>query len=251
MSVIALNVPTDIVWERICVTEDMMDPHACDSDMPPKWQTSMALFKYTPKDEYQLYEKRRIVYYKLVATIGSYQPEADEIEGAIDWSRVHVQDVHDFQERLKSYLPCHGALIQVTAAPPKTHGVAIRDYPYFLDCQPKQRALYEQATDYNERSSRSLESVNVTKGGAPPNRRKSWTSTRARPSVATSASSARAPASMSMIATRRDHAGSARRKVPICAPATPRGKRAKRCRTPRRSRRCTTSCRPITWAPTG
>lgn len=165
MSVIALNVPTDIVWERICVTEDMMDPHACDSDMPPKWQTSMALFKYTPKDEYQLYEKRRIVYYKLVATIGSYQPEADEIEGAIDWSRVHVQDVHDFQERLKSYLPCHGALIQVTAAPPKTHGVAIRDYPYFLDCQPKQRALYEQATDYNERSSRSLESVNVTKGG--------------------------------------------------------------------------------------
>lgn len=164
MSVIGLNLPTDILWERICVTEDMVDPKACDSDTPPKWQTSMALFKYTPADEYQLYEGRRIVYYKLVATIGSYQPEDREVEGRIDWSKVHPQDIHDFQERLKSYLPCHGAMIQVTAAPPSPHDLRISDYPYFLDCQPKQRALYEQASNFSERVSRSLEAVNVKKG---------------------------------------------------------------------------------------
>ncbi|MBO1907596.1 hypothetical protein J4G37_22115 [Microvirga sp. 3-52] len=164
MSVIGLNLPTDVLWERVCVTEDMIDPKACDSNTPPKWQTSAALYKYIPADEYQLYEGRTIIYYKLVATIGSYQPEDKEIEGRINWRKVHPQDIADFQERLKSYLPCHGAMVQITATPPDTEGVALSDYPYFLDCQPKQRALYEQATDFAERVSRSLESINVKKG---------------------------------------------------------------------------------------
>jgi hypothetical protein len=164
MSIMALNLPTDIRWERVCVSEDMIDPEACDSDTPPKWQTSMALYRYVPEDEYQVYGGRRIIYYKLLATITSYQPEDQEIEGMIDWARVHPQDIGDFQERLKTFLPCNGAMIQVTVTPPRADSSKLLEYPYILDCQPKQRMLYEQATDTNERVSRSLEGLTVRKG---------------------------------------------------------------------------------------
>ena len=36
MSNFKLNLPTDIPWERICVTRDMLDPVACDDNLPPK-----------------------------------------------------------------------------------------------------------------------------------------------------------------------------------------------------------------------
>ena len=50
-----LGLPTDIPWKRICVSEDMLDRILCDEPLPPKWQSSIAVFKYTPDDDYQLY----------------------------------------------------------------------------------------------------------------------------------------------------------------------------------------------------
>jgi hypothetical protein len=164
MAVIGLNLPTDIRWERICVTEDMMAKDPCALYTPPKWHTSIAVYRYLPEQEYQIYPGRRILYFKVVCTITSYQPQADEIETQIDWTRMHFQDKVDFEDKLKSYLPCNGAIIQVIVTPPpKVGDVAIGDYPYFMEVQPKQRVLYETATDTNERASRSLETVNVTK----------------------------------------------------------------------------------------
>jgi hypothetical protein len=37
MALIGLNLPTDITWERLCITSDMMDWEACDLHTPPKW----------------------------------------------------------------------------------------------------------------------------------------------------------------------------------------------------------------------
>jgi hypothetical protein len=83
MSNFKLNLPTDIPWERICVTEDMIDRVVCDARLPTKWQTSMAVFKYRPHDEYKMYPKYNITYLKVTATITGYQPLDQEIQGTI------------------------------------------------------------------------------------------------------------------------------------------------------------------------
>jgi hypothetical protein len=62
MAVIGLNLPTDIRWERICVTEDMMAKDACSVSTPPKWHTSIAVYRYVPGTDYQVYPGRIIFY---------------------------------------------------------------------------------------------------------------------------------------------------------------------------------------------
>jgi hypothetical protein len=165
MALIGLNLPTDILWERVCVTKDMLDANACDIDAPPRWQSSIAIFKYVPKEEYQLYPGRKIIYYKVTCTLTGYQAKSDEIEGLIDWNKMNPTEIADFEAKLKTYKPCNGAVIQVTVVPPIDSGLKVEQYPYFLDFQPKQRAMYEQASDTDERTSRSLESSTIKKGG--------------------------------------------------------------------------------------
>lgn len=165
MGVIGLAFPTDIRWERVCHTEDMSDTKPCDQAAPPKWQSSIAVYRYVPEEEYQTYEGRRLVYYKVTCTITSYQPQADEVEGAITKAgALTTGEAQALDQKLKSYAPCNGAILQVTVAP-QEEGVRRRDYPYVAQVQPNQRALYEQVTDSNEVASRSLEDLNVTKGG--------------------------------------------------------------------------------------
>jgi hypothetical protein len=164
MSNFKLNLPTDIPWERICVTEDMVDTEICDARRPPKWQTSMAVFKYVPDDEDQLFPPYKISYLKVTATITGYQPLSQEIQGTIDWHGVDVSTIPGLTDLLNSYNPCHGAILQVSVGP---HGdrraVPPDEYPFFMDFEPKKRELYEMATDTQEKQSRTIESLNVTK----------------------------------------------------------------------------------------
>jgi hypothetical protein len=157
----ALDYPTDIRWERVCVTRDMLDPTGCGRGTPPRWSSSIAVFRYVPEDRYQVYAKRRIVYFKVTCTITGYQPKVDEVAGEVDWEGLSVAEVADFEDRLTAYMPCHGAVVQVSVVPPTK--APLDDYPYFLDFQPKQRSMYELASDTRERSSRSLESLAVQK----------------------------------------------------------------------------------------
>lgn len=164
MSNFKLNLPTDIPWERICVTEDMIDPKICDRRLPAKWQTSMAVFKFLPDDEDQLYPSYRITYLKVIATITGYQPLDQEVQGTIDWHGVDVSTIPGLTGLLNSYNPCHGAILQVAVGPREGQGeIARRDYPFFMDFEPKKRELYELATDTKEKQSRSIESLNITK----------------------------------------------------------------------------------------
>ena len=50
----------------------------------PLWQSSIALFRYVPPDEYQVYPGRRILFYKLTCTITNYQPRDQQVLGTID-----------------------------------------------------------------------------------------------------------------------------------------------------------------------
>ncbi len=167
MSNFKLNLPTDIPWKRICVTEDMIDKEVCDKELPGKWRTSMAVFKYTPEDDYQLFPDYDISYLKVSATITGYQPLDKEIQGQIDWDGVDADTEltnEVLKDLLNSYHPCNGAILQVVVGPPGNDpDISVAKYPFFLDFEPKKRELYEMATETNERSSRSIESLNITK----------------------------------------------------------------------------------------
>lgn len=164
MSNFELNLPTDIPWERICVTEDMIDPVVCDERLPAKWQTSLAVSKYRPDDEFQMFPAYNITYLKVTATITGYQPLDKEIQGKINWNGVNVATIPGLTDLLNSYNPCHGAILQVVVGPKdKKPQIPLTDYPFFLDFEPKKRELYELATDTHEKQSRSIGSLNITK----------------------------------------------------------------------------------------
>jgi len=169
MALTVLNLPTDIPWTRVCVTTDMVDPGPPGAP-PPLWQSSLALYRYVPPADYQVYPGRRIIYYKLAATISNYQPKAEQVLGALDADRLSTGTLkdEDVKGRLAMSLPCTGAIVQVSVTPIE-QGRALQDYPYFLDVQPRQRALYEQVTQSNERASRSLETLQLRKDGATSN----------------------------------------------------------------------------------
>jgi hypothetical protein len=168
MAVPSLSLPIDIPWERICVSEDMIDPRVGDSDRPAKWQSSIAVFKYVPDEEYQAYPGRKITYLKVTCTVAGYQPKADEVQGILtNWSRLSYAGVpygqDELERRLLAYKPCHEAILQVSVAPRRAEGVPLGEYPYFMDFQPKKRELYESVTDTKELMSRSQESLNISK----------------------------------------------------------------------------------------
>jgi hypothetical protein len=114
-----LNLPTDIPWERVCVSKDMMDERACDDVRPKKWSSSLAIYKYQPAEEYQLYPGRSITYLKVAATITGHHPREEELEQEIDFDRLSIAQVDLIEEILDEYVPCSGALLQLTVAPPE------------------------------------------------------------------------------------------------------------------------------------
>ncbi|MGW3728912.1 hypothetical protein [Streptomyces sp. NPDC000851] len=165
MAIAGLEFPVNIPWTRVCVSGDMLDPGiGPPGTTPPLWQSSMALFCYEPPDEYQVHPGRKILYYKLTCTITNYQPQTDQILGQIDWNSLNYTEAQDLGRKLRTSLPCNGAIVQVTVTPPDGDK-NLGEYPYFMEVQPRQRLLYEQATDTSERVSRSLEDVQIRKDG--------------------------------------------------------------------------------------
>lgn len=165
MSISLLRLPTDIPWERVCVSGDMDDLSICDKRFPPKWNSSVAVFRYKPDDEYQEFPNHEVIYFKVAVTITGYQPRDAEIEGQIDWGDLSVQTIGEVEDLLNEYHPCTGAIVQVSVAP-SAKSESGATLPYFLDFQPKKRELFEMATDTKERMSRSLESLSIGKSAS-------------------------------------------------------------------------------------
>jgi hypothetical protein len=161
-----LNLPIDIPWERICVTEDMVAEQVCEERLPAKWNTSLAVFKYKPDEEFQAFPNYDIVYLKVTATITSYQPLNKEIQAKIDWDGVAESTAPGLLEQLKHQSPCNGAMLQVVVGPELgRRDIPLHKYPFFLDFEPKKRELFELSTDTKEKQSRSIDALNITKSG--------------------------------------------------------------------------------------
>jgi hypothetical protein len=159
----ALNIPTDIPWRRLCVTEDMLDPNACDASLPPRWKSSIAVYRYDPAEEYQPYEDRRVSYLKVAVTIVPWAPELGD-----DLLRRYVPP--RLVDSLQEAFPCYGALLHVTVTPPNAPGTRdLSRYPYIADCEPKKREMYEMVTDTGEVLSGSSTSVAVGKSAVSTN----------------------------------------------------------------------------------
>jgi hypothetical protein len=166
MTITTFGVPVDIPWRRIAFSEDMLDKTACDRTLPLRWRSSVAVFTYQPPDDQQQMDGLLISYLKVACTITGYQPDGAEINirdriERSGWTHKRVTD--NIADSISPYYPCHGAVLEVVVAP-RHEGVALADYPYFADFDPKKRELYELVTDTGEVMSRSLEDVNVRLG---------------------------------------------------------------------------------------
>ena len=73
---LALNLPLDILWKRICVSEDAIT-RSVIGDTPPRWRSSLAVLEYQPAEEFQTYEGMTVSYLKVVATLTRFQPGGD------------------------------------------------------------------------------------------------------------------------------------------------------------------------------
>lgn len=158
----ALNVPTDIPWRRICVSEDMLDRRACDKVLPPRWKSSIVIYRYDPADEYQPYDDLRISYLKVAVTITPWAPEL-----GVDLSVGYVPP--QLVDSLQEAFPVYGALLHVSVTPKGSLGQNFAGYPYIADCEPKKRELYEMVTDTGEVLSGSSSSLSVGKAATTTN----------------------------------------------------------------------------------
>jgi hypothetical protein len=160
-----LGLPTDIPWKRICVTEDMIDERICDATLPPKWASSIAVFRYVPPEEYQEHDDYEVSYLKVAVSLTGFVPRDSEIEGRLDWDNMTSEEIAEVESLLNEYQPCTGAMVQISVSGENGGAVRAGRQPFFLDFEPKKRELYEMATDTMERSSRSLQTLNVGKSG--------------------------------------------------------------------------------------
>jgi len=166
MSNFKLNLPTDIPWKRLCVSNDMIDTKLCDKELPLKWRSSIAVFGFEPEEEFQEFEDQIISYVKVTCTITGYQPDPKEVglhDRFIENSWTDATVIENYKEIVSKYYGCYGAILQVSVAP-KDVNVKVDKYPYFADFDPKKRELYELVSETGETMSRSLSGVNVMKG---------------------------------------------------------------------------------------
>lgn len=77
-----LNVPVNVPWKLIGVSEDMMDVDFCDNQFPLEWRSSLALSVFEP-DAADLPEdlcEGVITFVKVTCTITGYQPTRGETQ---------------------------------------------------------------------------------------------------------------------------------------------------------------------------
>lgn len=155
-----LDIPTDIPWRRICVSEDMLDPVPCGNEYPPRWRSSLAVFRYDPTDEYQPFDDHIISYIKVVATIAPFAPEI-----GVDIGGEYVPP--ELIDELEDAYPCYGSLLHVSVTPTEAEmgDFNASEFPYIAQFEPKKRELYETVTDTGEVLSGSSTSLKVGKSG--------------------------------------------------------------------------------------
>jgi hypothetical protein len=151
-----LSLPIDVPWKRLAITQQMYAP-SIDTPLPPKWESSVAVYAYEPAPDPALDDPtEKTTFLKIVATVTGFEP--------IDFSYQFPYMVNPI------YFPAYSALIQLAVFPhgrnpdPESDGVwPTEEYPYVADCQPQKRELTETTTEGGEVVTQSATDANIRK----------------------------------------------------------------------------------------
>jgi hypothetical protein len=146
----------------------MIDDKLCDAKGPFRWRSSIAIFEYEPDEENQNYEGMTISYLKVSCSITGYQENPKEIGLDYHGMKDYWKDqpgIVDYLDTLQKYYPCYGAVLELKVGP-DSNNIAVGDYPYFLDFEPKKRELYELVSTTGETMSRSLNGIEIGKSNS-------------------------------------------------------------------------------------
>jgi hypothetical protein len=112
-----LNLPLNVPWMLVGVSQDMMDVDFCDKQFPFEWRSSLALSVFEPKAE-DLPEdlcEGIVTFLKVTCTITGYQPTREETErGYVEFPDIPTERLDSI---LREYFACYGALLNVAVFP--------------------------------------------------------------------------------------------------------------------------------------
>lgn len=172
MSSQLLNLPINIPWCQIAVTEQMMDRDFGDKKFPAPWRSSIAISAYEPKtDELpEEFSDKQITYLKITCSITGYQPTREETARGyadLDDGSTMIRQIFD------EYLACYGVMLNVAVFSAKTQEVSTRttiqvdddiaNYPHIIAIEPKNRDLYQSVTENGEMLTTSNAKVSTDK----------------------------------------------------------------------------------------
>ncbi len=150
-----LSLPIDVCWKRLAISQQMYAP-SIDTPLPPKWESSVAVYAYEPAPDPALDDPtERTTFLKIVTTVTGFEP--------IDFSYQFPYIVNPI------YFPAYSALIQLAVFPYGANPDSaigewpIDEYPYVADCQPQKRELIETTTEGGEIVTQSATDANIRK----------------------------------------------------------------------------------------
>ncbi len=133
----------------------MIDKGFGDRRFPTPWQSSMAISAYEPttEDLPEEFKDKRITYLKITCTITGYQPSPEETDQILDLDDGSDSILQIFDD----YMACCGVMLNFALFPAidslqrLTIGSDdLSNYPHIISLEPKNRDLYQAATENGE-----------------------------------------------------------------------------------------------------
>jgi len=155
-----LQLPVNVPWTLLGASGDMMDlwpsRRVGNPDTPAwQWASSVAIFGYEP-DPDELPAAlcdQRLTFLKISCSITGYQPPGSDLEAVL----VAYPNVPSEQlsRLIGEYHACHGALLNVSVFPSPSWDTIweqppLSTFPRIVDFEPKNRDLYQAATEKGE-----------------------------------------------------------------------------------------------------
>ncbi|MCP4263261.1 MAG: hypothetical protein GY774_37995 [Planctomycetes bacterium] len=157
------TLPVSISWKLITASPDMMDTTFCNKKFPFAWRSSLAISAYEPNPE-DLPEKlcgEKITFLKVTCSVTGYQPsKTDTEEGYVSFPNIPTEELDRI---IGEYFACYGVLLNIAVFPRSEEEIRLRDYPRIIDFEPKNRDLYQIASETGEILTASRSGVKTDK----------------------------------------------------------------------------------------
>ena len=131
-----MSYPSNIPWAHLCSSEDMIVKGINETALDIEWKSSIAIFKFEPSGQEQIYDGMTVTYLKVAITLTGHISNPDHISGIIEtlknFGSLSKDTITDYQNILSKYHPCYGSILRVLATP-KDSTTLKEHYPIFID----------------------------------------------------------------------------------------------------------------------